>query len=70
MLSGFSSTGTRKSRTKTASGTIATAKILLEHDSNTNRLLDNNLFKTNDKDRMAVVSKITQKMKNFKRLYL
>lgn len=36
-----------------------TSKTLLEHESNTNRLLDN-LFKTNDKDRMAAVSKITQ----------
>lgn len=37
----------------------STSKTLLEHETNTNRLLDN-LFKSNDKDRMAVVSKITQ----------
>ncbi|XP_055319592.1 E3 ubiquitin-protein ligase LRSAM1-like isoform X2 [Sitodiplosis mosellana] len=37
----------------------STSKTLLEHENNTNRLLDN-LFKSNDKDRAAVVSKITQ----------
>lgn len=36
-----------------------TSKTLLEHENNTNRLLDD-LFKSNDKDRAAVVSKITQ----------
>lgn len=36
-----------------------TSRTLLEHETNTNRLLDN-LFKNNDKDRAAVVSKITQ----------
>lgn len=36
-----------------------TSKTLLEHENNTNRLLDD-LFKNNDKDRAAVVSKITQ----------
>lgn len=36
-----------------------TFKTLLEHENNTNQLLDN-LFKNNDKDRAAVVSKITQ----------
>lgn len=36
-----------------------TSKTLLEHETNTNRLLDN-LFKSNDKDRAAVVAKITQ----------
>lgn len=36
-----------------------TSKTLLEHESNTNRLLDD-VFRSNDKDRMAVVSKITQ----------
>lgn len=36
-----------------------TSKTLLEHESNTNQLLEN-LFKSNDKDRAAVVSKITQ----------
>lgn len=35
-----------------------TSKTLLEHESNTNRLLAD-LFKSNDKDRAAVVSKIT-----------
>lgn len=36
-----------------------TSKTLLEHESNTNRILDD-LFKSNDKDRAAVVTKITQ----------
>lgn len=35
-----------------------TSKTLLEHESNTNRLLDD-LFKSNDRDRAAVVSRIT-----------
>lgn len=35
-----------------------TSKTLLEHESNTNRILDD-LFKSNDKDRAAIVSKIT-----------
>lgn len=35
-----------------------TSKTLLEHETNTNRLLED-LFKSNDKDRAAVVSKIT-----------
>lgn len=36
-----------------------TTKTLLEHESNTNQLLDN-LFKNNDKDRALAVLKITQ----------
>ncbi|XP_031622109.1 E3 ubiquitin-protein ligase LRSAM1-like [Contarinia nasturtii] len=36
-----------------------TSKTLLEHEINTNQLLDN-LFKNNDKDRAVAVSKITQ----------
>lgn len=35
-----------------------TSKTLLEHESITNRLLDD-LFKSNDRDRAAIVSKIT-----------
>lgn len=35
-----------------------TSKTLLEHETNTNRLLED-LFKSNDKDRAAVVAKIT-----------
>lgn len=35
-----------------------TSKTMLEHETNTNRLLED-LFKSNDKDRAAVVSKIT-----------
>lgn len=35
-----------------------TSRTLLEHEVNTNTLLDN-LYKTNDRDRMAIVSKIT-----------
>lgn len=35
-----------------------TSKTLLEHETTTNRLLDD-LFKSNDKDRAAIVSKIT-----------
>lgn len=36
-----------------------TSKTLLEHENNTNQLLEN-LFKNNDKDRAIAVSKITQ----------
>lgn len=36
-----------------------TSKTLLEHENNSNQLLDI-LFKSNDKDRMAVVLKVTQ----------
>lgn len=35
-----------------------TSKTLLEHETNTNRLLDD-LFKNNDKDRAAIASQIT-----------